>query len=494
MRGLICALAILQLAHTAGAQVRVVASDAGKVVLWVNRGPGTFEPRDYQLVIDEGGRDEHRLGASSATALDQLASTRLATVILVESTTRFLSHVSIAGDGGGEQAGFDALPAVTQAIRTLASAGPSDRTLVAVIPFAPNARQTEFSAAGDLPAEPIRPDDFASASTSSLDDGMAKAIELLAAQPRSARKLVVVLGDGESRLSDALKQTWLAKADIEVDAIELVSHDRAPLVHRSERNLAYANLRPYGTVVWGTQASDLPGLSEIVRTQIASTWQVEFRVPAEVQDGAEHDLSLFVSGARLGDPISVILPGGASRPSPVAAPRTSATSSSSWLILACSIVGGALIIVSLLLLYRRRRPPRVAAVSIQTPVYIQPQPTQVLPKKTKVMRPTGTAAWLVEMLNGVPRRTLVLDLEGATIIGRGADAHIRFRDEYMSAQHAEIECIASTFTIRNLATTMPAKLRRAGSKKAEVIDHLELEDNDSLELGTTRLVFKCVKP
>jgi pSer/pThr/pTyr-binding forkhead associated (FHA) protein len=76
--------------------------------------------------------------------------------------------------------------------------------------------------------------------------------------------------------------------------------------------------------------------------------------------------------------------------------------------------------------------------------------------------------------------------QGATRLGTGAGSQIVVGDSFMSAEHAEIICSSSGFTLNDLGSTNGTLVN------GHRVSTHELVDNDVFKLGKTDFKFKSI--
>jgi hypothetical protein len=103
--------------------------------------------------------------------------------------------------------------------------------------------------------------------------------------------------------------------------------------------------------------------------------------------------------------------------------------------------------------------------------------------------PPGLAAWLVVYRDGTPYETLVLQTTGVTSLGRASANSIQLDDPTVSKRHATITARAGYFIFEDTADPRPQTPTRVNDKHLD--GPTELRDGMYLQIGATRLRFKC---
>lgn len=93
--------------------------------------------------------------------------------------------------------------------------------------------------------------------------------------------------------------------------------------------------------------------------------------------------------------------------------------------------------------------------------------------------------WLVA-LNGKDKGTDFRLHEGKNLIGRGPGVDIVIRDEFMSAQHASLNCKNGTFQVTDLDSKNGTFINDKQISSEELIDH------DEIKFGETKFQFVCL--
>lgn len=106
-----------------------------------------------------------------------------------------------------------------------------------------------------------------------------------------------------------------------------------------------------------------------------------------------------------------------------------------------------------------------------------------------LLPPTGLAAWLVVYRDGMPCETLVLQTIGVTTIGREGLTSICLEDSAVSKRHATIMAVGGRFVLEDSKDPKPQNPTQVDGKLLD--GPIELRDNMWLQIGSTRLRFKC---
>ena len=93
--------------------------------------------------------------------------------------------------------------------------------------------------------------------------------------------------------------------------------------------------------------------------------------------------------------------------------------------------------------------------------------------------------WLVA-LNGKDKGNDFRLHDGKNLIGRGPGVDIVIRDEYMSSQHASINCKSGTFQVTDLDSKNGTFINDKQVSSEELIDH------DEIKFGESRFQFVCL--
>lgn len=124
----------------------------------------------------------------------------------------------------------------------------------------------------------------------------------------------------------------------------------------------------------------------------------------------------------------------------------------------------------------------------RTTLAITPVPAHAR-ETVRQLPPPGLAAWLVVYRDGIPCETLVLQSIGVTTIGRASSSSIRFEDVSVGQRHATITAAGGRFVLEDATDPKPQHPTKVDD---DIVDGpIELRDNMRLQIGSTRVRFKC---
>jgi Inner membrane component of T3SS, cytoplasmic domain len=213
---------------------------------------------------------------------------------------------------------------------------------------------------------------------------------------------------------------------------------------------------------------DFRTLAGTVVDAINALFYVDFPGDQINFDGVPHEFVLVVAGEER-QPQTIGLP---------TVIRPAAGRSLWWVWLLVIFLLLVLIVVVILIM---RRSPAAQAVPAEPP--------PLAPAKTAIIGQAGDAVpivgWVVPLVGPNQFQTFKLQ-QGATVVGTGGESHIVIGDSYMSAEHAEIVCSASGFTINDRGSTNGVWVNGV-----QVGSH-DLVDNDVFKLGNTDFKFKSI--
>ena len=303
--------------------------------------------------------------------------------------------------------------------------------------------------------------------------GLSEAWKLLANQP-DARKILVVIGDGQDDKEDISAELKKAVSDLKESGVEVYSifYSTAPEDGpQGQQNMAKVGYTDHFTA---TSRDNFSSLAGNISEAIGAKYYVDFPGDKLEWDGADHEFTLSISNVDK-EPKTLTLP-------VLSVPKPPEEEGSTWWIWLLVILAIILLVV-IIVIIRRRQPV------MEMP--IEPAPVVAGPMKTVMLGVGGAedsmpiVGWIVPLGGPNQYQTFKL-LQGATKVGTGGGAHIVVGDSFMSAEHAEIACSASGFMLNDLGSTNGTYVNGR-----RVSTH-ELVDNDVFKLGKTDFKFKSI--
>jgi Inner membrane component of T3SS, cytoplasmic domain len=395
----------------------------------------------------------------------------MALVILVQGNFRWMGNETYKAQDDPEDQGAvyeGAFRGLGPAIDILAKAGPAG-SKAALIVYAERqalAKQAMGDAAGLSAAALGGQQDYGENVSQPLIIGLNEAWKTLA-KMSGYRKVLVVIGDGQDDKAESAADikkvtTDLKEAGIEVYSIYFNPHDDGP---QGQQNMAKIGLTQH---LAASSRDDFRTLAGTVVETINALFYVDFPGDQINFDGVPHEFVLVVAGEER-QPQMIMLP---------TVIRPAAGRSLWWVWLLVIFLLLVLIVVVILIM---RRSPAAQAVPAEPP--------PLAPAKTAIIGQAGDAVpivgWVVPLVGPNQFQTFKLQ-QGATVVGTGGESHIVIGDSYMSAEHAEIVCSASGFTINDRGSTNGVWVNGV-----QVGSH-DLVDNDVFKLGNTDFKFKSI--
>jgi len=312
-----------------------------------------------------------------------------------------------------------------------------------------------------------------------LIPGLAEAVSVLS--KRGGRRILVVIGDGDTQVADVAKSISTQKGQLKSKGIETyVIHyatDKEDEIRRKDRlnSLATETRNRFAA----DQAGNFANLAKLIQTRIANRIYVYFPTTGFKLDGKPHEMQItFKDEAPEDKRVNFCL----------YVEKKKAASGSLWWLWLLLIVFLFLIIVVLIL---KRKP---AEAEYEEEEYYEPEPdhSAPAPAKTMMLGMGGSddgmpiVGWIVP-LNGNNKYQTFKLLAGATTIGSDADeAQIIIGDQYMSSQHAQIVCGPQGFILLDKGSANGCYVM-----EKRITEH-DLVDNDTFTLGKTDFKFKSI--
>lgn len=317
------------------------------------------------------------------------------------------------------------------------------------------------------------------ASETHMIDAVRTAIDLLKAQEKGRRKLIVLFSDGIDVNNDKKLFVEIGnraqQSGIVIDSIGYAEFDPSKL-----RNLSEMSKRCYGVERIAKAPPEIgPRLDAIVE-EIQKQYIVTFPLPVA---GDDKDHTFQVTHEAGGRPVysntvneklpSVVVP----------IKKTTAESSRwwLWLLLGLGVLGAIAIVLAL---RKKPQPPVPAQPSLPVPKDA-PMP-QLKANRTVALEVAGDIAmgWIMGTTGKYKDQTF--KLKDRTVIGTAADCDIVIEDAFMSARHCEIRKVEGGFKLVDLGATNGVV---ANDKRVK--EHF-LVDNDNFRLGRTEFKFKSI--
>jgi len=316
------------------------------------------------------------------------------------------------------------------------------------------------------------------ASETHLIDSVRTAIDLLKAQEKDRRKLIVLFSDGIDVNND--KKLFVdignraQQASIVIDTIGYAAFDPTKL-----RNLVEMSKRCYGIDRVAKAPAEIGPRLDAVVDEIQKQYVVTF--PLAIQgDDKEHTFQVtYEVGGRpvYSNTINEKLPAKA-----VAAPTTPGNKGGRWwlwMLLGLGVLGAVAVVLAL----RKKPQPMAAPQPMAPPGAPMPSPKA---NRTVAIEAAGDIAlgWLMGITGKYKDQTF--KLKDRTVIGTAADCDIVIEDGFMSGRHCEIRKVDGGFKLVDLGATNGVVVN---DKRAK--EHF-LVDNDNFRLGRTEFKFKSI--
>jgi hypothetical protein len=316
------------------------------------------------------------------------------------------------------------------------------------------------------------------ASETHMIDAVRTAIDLLRAQEKGQRKLIVLFSDGIDVNNDKKLFVDLGnraqQANIVIDTIGYAEFDPSKL-----RNLAEMSKRCYGIDRVAKAPSELGPRLDAIVDEIQKQYVVTF--PLTIQgDDKEHTFQVtHEAGGRpvYSNAVNEKLPSVA----PAAAKKPAEQKGRLWLWILLGV--GALGAIGILLALRKK--PQPAAAPTPQP-QLSPTITPGKANKTVAIEAAGDIAmgWVMGTTGKYKDQTF--KLKDRTVIGTAADCDIVIEDGFMSGRHCEIRKVEGGFKMVDLGATNGVIVN-----DKRVKEHF-LVDNDNFRLGRSEFKFKSI--
>jgi hypothetical protein len=319
----------------------------------------------------------------------------------------------------------------------------------------------------------------AEASETHMIDAVRTAIDLLKAQDKGRRKLIVVFSDGIDVNNDKKGFVDLGnraqQAGIVIDTVGYNEFDPPKL-----RNLQEMAKRCYGIDRVAKSVTDLGPKFDAVVDEIQKEYLVTFQLSI-AGDDKEHTFQVtHEAGGKpvYSNAVNEKLPSQATLPPKVVVkeqPRHWW-----WLLIPAGIV--AAIVAALLL---RKKPP--APAPEQPKLQAPSLSPQVRPgSKTVALDAAGEVAmgWIMGLTGKY--KDVTFKLKDRAVIGTAADCDVVIEDGFMSGRHCEIRKIEGGYKLVDLGATNGVIVN-----DKRVKEHF-LVDNDNFRLGRTEFKFKSI--
>jgi hypothetical protein len=310
-------------------------------------------------------------------------------------------------------------------------------------------------------------------------DAVRTAIDLLKAQEKGRRKLIVLFSDGIDINND--KKLFVdignraQQAGIVIDTVGFVAFDPSKL-----RNLAEMSKRCYGVDRVAKAPAEISARFDAIVEEILKQYVVTF--PLTIQgDDKEHTFQVtHEAGGRpvYSNAYNEKLPSAA----PVVAKKPTGEKSRLWLwlLLGLGVLGAIAVLLAL------RKKPQSTPEAPQKPVPLSAPVPQMKANRTVAIEAAGDIAmgWIMGTTGKYKDQTF--KLKDRTVIGTAADCDIVIEDGFMSGRHCEIRKVDGGFKMVDLGATNGVIVNDKRIK-----EHF-LVDNDNFRLGRTEFKFKSI--
>ena len=316
-----------------------------------------------------------------------------------------------------------------------------------------------------------------------MTNAVRTALDLLAAAPKTERKLIVVFSDGIDADMDARTFSSIGKrafdAGVVIDTIGYNEFDQAKL-----RTLGTLAKQSGGIERVCKTGSDISNHFSNVIDEIKKQYVVTFETI--LKDQKPHLVQVIgANGGRdtYSNELNVKFPAWVG-------PGTIKTGGGSrwWLWLLLGVVGIGLIGLIAWLIFREKpeEMPDEEPAAAPAPVAAAPAaPMKTMALNVDVRGGTPAVGWLVGTGGKYADQTFKLK-PSRTVIGTGADCDVKVDDQFMSSKHCEVRFENGSFKLFDLGSTNGIVVN---DKK--VREH-ELVDNDQFRLGRTEFKFKSI--
>lgn len=311
------------------------------------------------------------------------------------------------------------------------------------------------------------------------------ALDLLAAQPKGERKLVVIFSDGIDADMEPRTFTSIGKraqeAGVVIDTIGYNEFDPGKL-----RTLGILAKQSTGTERVCKTASDISNHFANIIDEIKKQYVATFEVALAGGDGKMHTFGALVSSNGR-DAYSNLVDDKLPKAShPIA--KKGESGSRWWLWLLIGVVAIGLIGLIAWLIFREKpdEMPDEAPAPAPAPVTAAPAaPMKTMALNVDVRGGTPAVGWIVATSGKYADQTFKLK-PSRTVIGTGQECDIKVDDQFMSSKHCEVRFENGSFKLFDLGSTNGIVVN---DKK--VREH-ELVDNDLFRLGRTEFKFKSI--
>lgn len=311
-------------------------------------------------------------------------------------------------------------------------------------------------------------------------DAVRTAIDLLKAQEKGRRKLIVLFSDGIDVNNDKKLFVDLGnraqQANIVVDTIGYNDIDPTKL-----RNLNEIAKRCYGIDRYAKTPSEIGPRLDAIVDEIQKQYVLTF--PLTIQgDDKEHTFQVtHEAGGRpvYSNAVNEKLP------SKVAQGTTKQADGKSrwwlWVLLGVGVLGAIIAALAL-----RKKPQPMPQQQPQTPVPNNMPVPSMKANRTMAIEAAGDIAmgWVMGITGKYKDKTF--KLKDRTVIGTAGDCDIVIEDGFMSARHCEIRKVDGGFKMVDLGATNGVVVN-----DKRVKEHF-LVDNDNFRLGRTEFKFKSI--
>lgn len=310
-------------------------------------------------------------------------------------------------------------------------------------------------------------------------DAVRTAIDLLKAQEKGRRKLIILFSDGIDVNNDKKLFVELGnraqQANIVVDTIGYNEIDPSKL-----RNLNEIAKRCYGIDRYAKAPSEIGPRLDAIVDEIQKQYVLTF--PLTIQgDDKEHTFQVtHEAGGRpvYSNAVNEKLPSKA--PQGTTKPVEGKSRWWLWLLLGGGVLGA--IIAALLL----RKKPEAPVAQPQSPLPASAPMPSMKANRTVALEAAGDIAmgWLMGTTGKYKDQTF--KLKDRTVIGTASDCDVVIEDGFMSARHCEIRKVEGGFKLVDLGATNGVIVN-----DKRVKEHF-LVDNDNFRLGRTEFKFKSI--
>ncbi|MDW8281270.1 MAG: FHA domain-containing protein [Myxococcales bacterium] len=311
-------------------------------------------------------------------------------------------------------------------------------------------------------------------------DAVRTAIDLLKAQEKGRRRLIVLFSDGIDVNNE--KKAFVdigRRAEKEGIVIDTIGY--APFEPGKLKSLLELSKNSYGTERGCKAPSEIVPRFSAVVDEILKQYVVTF--PLAIQgDDKEHTFQVLnEAGARpvYSQTVNRILPSAPTGPRPVEGPKQAR---SRWWLWLLPIPVVALVVYLLL-----RKKPQDVVAQPQAPQAVEaPMPTAGGANRTLAIEASGDVVmgWLTGLTG--PHKNVDYKLKARTVLGTAPDCDIVIQDPRVSAHHCEIRQAEGGFKMVDLGSTNGLIVN-----DKRVKEHF-LVDNDVFRVGTTEFKFKSI--